>query len=174
MEDKRGIMSKKVTKMISLDTASRDSGWAYWENAKLKEHGVISVDKNIKSSSEKLDMMCKNLIKLLDERKPDIVVIEMTVVPNNTGTQRILSEIVGVVRGWCMSQKKDVDFVRLRPTEWRSLVRNKEEKIPKSKAAGLKEWDIRKAKEIFCFSPIDDNEADGVLIGYARIRQFEN
>ena len=121
----------------------------------------------------KLDMMVNELIKLLKEKNPEIVVIEMTVVPNNTGTQRLLSEIVGVVRGWCMSQKKQVDFIRLRPTEWRKLVRGAEEKVPKSKDDGLKQWDIKKAKELYHFDPIDDNEADGVLLGHAYKQLFE-
>ena len=117
--------------------------------------------------------MCRELINLLCNKKPDIVVIEMTVVPNNTGTQRLLSEIVGVVRGWCLSQRKNIEFVRLRPTEWRKLVKDKNEKVPKSKKDGLKLWDIKKVKELFGFTPIDDNEADGVLLGCARIRQFD-
>lgn len=163
----------KKIKMLSLDTASRDSGWAYWENAVLKEHGVVHVDKKIKDINIKLDTMCKGLIDLLNSKQPDIVVIEMTVVPNNTNTQRLLSEIVGVVRGWCMSQKKEVDFIRLRPSEWRKLVRSDTEKIPKSKDAGLKPWDIAKAKELYHFDPIDDNEADGVLLGHAYKQLFK-
>ncbi|MCR5206297.1 MAG: hypothetical protein K6E47_14810 [Lachnospiraceae bacterium] len=162
----------KTVKMLSLDTASRDSGWAYWENAVLKDHGVIHVPEKIKEPTAKLDCMVEGLIKLLKDKNPDIVVIEMTVVPNNTGTQRILSEIVGVVRGWCYSQKKNVDFIRLRPTEWRKLVREKTEKVPKSKKDGLKQWDIKKAKELYHFKPIDDNEADGVLLGHAYKRLF--
>ena len=163
----------KMIRMLSLDTASRDSGWAYWENAVLKEHGVIHIPQKIKDINIKLDMMVNELIKLLKEKNPEIVVIEMTVVPNNTGTQRLLSEIVGVVRGWCMSQKKQVDFIRLRPTEWRKLVRGAEEKVPKSKDDGLKQWDIKKAKELYHFDPIDDNEADGVLLGHAYKQLFE-
>ena len=161
----------KKIKMVSLDTSSKDSGWAYWENGILKEHGVIHVSH--KDANLKLDHMCRELAGLLNKKKPDIVVIEMTVVPNNAATQRLLSEIVGVVRGWCLSQKKDIEFIRLRPTEWRKLVKNSGEKVPKSKKDGLKQWDIDKARELFHFEPIDDNEADGVLLGYARIKQFQ-
>ena len=156
----------KITKMISLDTSSVCSGWAYWENGILTDHGVIDTSL-IKYRDKKLDNMCKNLIHLLKAHDPDIVVIEMTVVPNNAETQRILSEIVGVVSGWCLSQRKSSFFYRIRPNEWRKIVCNDNEKFPHSKKAGLKEWDIQKAKDIFGFDPIDDNEADAVLMGYA-------
>ncbi len=161
-----------MTKMISLDTATVRTGWALWINGILTDHGVIDVSKT-KDRTESLDEMVRQLIRLLKDTDPDIVVIEMTVVPTNTGTQRLLSEIVGVIRGWCMSQDPIRDFYRLRPSEWRKLIRTPDERVPKSKKDGLKEWDIRKAKEIFGFDPVDDNEADAVLIGQAYKRMFE-
>ena len=161
-----------MTRMLSLDTATVRTGWALWINGVLTDHGVIDVS-GIKDRSESLDEMVRQLIRLLKSTDPDIIVVEMTVVPTNTGTQRLLSEIVGVVRGWCFSQDPIRDFYRLRPSEWRKLVRDPDEKVPKSKKEGLKQWDIAKAKGIFGFDPIDDNEADTVLIGEAYKQMFE-
>ena len=166
----------KKVKMMSFDTASQASGWAYWENAQLTEHGVIDL-KKMKDKEERLTLMCERLLQILNEKKPTIVIIEMTVVENNAGTQRLLSEIVGVVRGWAMlNQLKGTptEFVRLRPTEWRKLVRDEDEKVPKSKKDGLKEWDIQKANHLFRLQLEDDNEADAILVGFARIKQFRN
>lgn len=165
-------MAKKVTKMVSLDTSSRASGWAYWENGNLTDYGVFDYSK-MKDKEARLDTMCISLCNLLKEHKPDIIVIEMTVVEKNAGTQRLLSEIVGVVRGWHIITGAS-EFVRLRPTEWRKLVREEDEKLPKSKDDGLKNWDIAKANALFGLSLKDDNIADAILIGYARIRQFQN
>lgn len=161
---------KKITKMLSLDTSSCASGWAYWENARLIGSGVIDLNK-IRDKEERLDEMCRRLAALLREKKPEIIVIEMTVVENNAGTQRLLSEIVGVVRGWHIFANVP-EFIRLRPSEWRKLVKDKDEKVPRSKKDGLKEWDIQKAQSLFSVEVADDNEADAILIGYARIRQF--
>ncbi len=161
-----------MTKMLSLDTATVKSGWAIWLNGTLTNHGVINVS-GVKDHTASLDEMVRQLIRLLKDTDPDIVVVEMTVVPTNTGTQRLLSEIVGVVRGWCGSQDPIRDFYRLRPSEWRRLIRDPNDRVPKSKKDGLKEWDIKKAKEIFGFDPVDDNEADAVLIGEAYKSLFE-
>lgn len=35
----------KIYRMISLDTSTTKSGWAYWENGILIEHGVIDLSK---------------------------------------------------------------------------------------------------------------------------------
>lgn len=159
-----------MVRMVSLDTASNITGWAYWGSGKLKKHGTIDLSQ-MKRSPEKLDLMCKEIIKVLKKFNPDIIVIEMTVVPNNAGTQRMLSEIVGVVRGYSLSCDKDITFIRLRPTEWRKLVKGNINP-PKSKKDGLKEWDIKRCEELYLFKPIDDNEADAVLIGSAYINMF--
>ena len=161
-----------LTKMISLDTSSSCSGWALWEDGMLTEHGIIDL-KYAKDSDRRLDLMCGSLISLLNSTDPDIVVIEMTVVSRNVSGQRLLSEIVGVVRGWCMSQHERRFFYRLRPTEWRRLVREEGEVIPRSKKNGLKEWDISKASDAFGFTPETDDEADAALIGWAYIRLCE-
>ena len=157
------------TRMISLDTSSATTGWAYWENARLVGHGVIDLSL-LRAGEDRLEQMCRELISLMDDKEPDIVVVEMTVVTRNTATQRILSELVGGVRGWCLSQRRQRFFYRMRPTEWRRLVKEEGEKMPRSKKDGLKEWDIVKAEELFEFIPADDNEADAVLIGWAYIR----
>ena len=128
----------------------------------------------LRAGEDRLEQMCRELIALMDDKKPDIVVVEMTVVTRNVATQRILSELVGVVRGWCMSQRRQRFFYRMRPTEWRRLVKKEGERIPRSKKKGIKAWDVRKACEIFGIEPADDNEADAVLIGHAYIRLFED
>ncbi len=160
-----------MTKMISLDTSSKLSGWAYWEDAVLIDHGVIDMS-GVKDPEDRLNRMCCSLTSLLADHTPDIVVIEMTVVTTNAKTQRILSEIVGAVRGWCVSRAGNCAFYCIRPTEWRTKVCNKAEKTPRSKKDGLKEWDISKAREYFGFDPVTDDEADAVLIGLAYCRLF--
>lgn len=160
----------KKCKMISLDTSSVASGWAYFENGILKEHGVIYKDKTL-DKEDNLYYMCRNLIELLKYFKPHIIVIEMTVVERNAQVQRLLSEIVGVVRCYAIMHK-DVDFVRKRPTEWRKLT--KDEYYPeKGKKVDLKKWSVEKVKRDYGIE-CDDNEADAILIGQARINEFSN
>lgn len=152
-------------RMLSLDTSSTISGWAYWENAKLIKSGVIAPKS--KDKEERLDSMCLSLLDTLNTYKPQTVVIEMTVVERNAQTQRLLSEIVGVVRGWAILNNSE--FVSFRPNDWRKLV-CRDEKIPK-KREECKTWSIEKVLQSYKIKA-DDNESDAILIGEARINQF--
>lgn len=158
-----------LCKMISLDTSSLASGWAYWENGILKEHDVI-YSKKIKNKEDRLDYMCENLVYLLNHYNPNIIVIEMTSVARNAYTQRILTEIVGVVRGY--SLVCNAEFVRYRVSEWRKLT--KDEYVNKNmKSRDWKAWAVEKIRRDYGIDPKDDNEADAILIGQARINQFK-
>ncbi len=157
--------------MVSLDTASFNSGWAYFEAGIRKSSGVIKADGETET---RLDIMCRKLIELLDKLKPGTVVIELTVVDRGTATQRLLSEIVGAVRGWAAANTYEneipVEFVTYRPSVWRKLVCETNEKAP-TKRDECKKWSIKKCQQLFGLS-VDDNESDAILIGQARINEM--
>lgn len=154
--------------MVSLDTASTKSGWSYWENGKLIDYGVIDYSKE-EDAEIRLEDMCIALVEILNKYKPQIVAIEMTVVERNAHTQRTLSEIVGVVRGWVLCNYAEITC--LRPSEWRKLVCNQDEKAP-MKRAECKEWSKNKVKQLYQIDGGDD-QSDSILIGLARINLIE-
>lgn len=160
-------MTNKICKMVSIDSSSSISGYAYFENGILKNSGRIDLHKE-KDSEIRIENMCLNLIDILNQYKPDIVVVEMTVVTRGAATQRMLSEIVGVIRGWALCNY--AEFVRLRPSEWRKLVKNDDEFVPK-KREELKIWSANKVNEIYN-KEVEDDESDAILLGLARINQF--
>lgn len=159
-------MSKKY-KMVSLDTSTTKTGWAYWENGTLKESGIIDYSKE-KDSEIRVEDMCFSILEILKKFSPETIVIEMTVVTRNANVQRILSEIVGVVRGYALINY--CEFIRLRPTEWRKLVKTQTEVTPK-KREELKNWSINKVLALYK-KKVSDDEADAILLGQARINQF--
>jgi len=161
-------MNKKATKMISLDTSTANTGYAYWKNGKLSGYGVIESQGNHKNGDKTDDMMLR-IDRYLKEKMPDIVVVEMTVVPLNAHTQRELTELVGGIRNFCLMNK--IEFFRLRPTQWRKLVRDKDEKLPKRRNE-LKEWSKCKVKSLYNIDVTDDT-SDSILIGAAYIKTFE-
>ena len=63
-----------------------------------------------------------------------------------------------------------VDYVEYIPSQWRALVKDGGESVPR-KSKDCKVWDIAKVKSMG-YDPIDDNEADAILIGQARINEF--
>ena len=162
----------KKYRMVSLDTASQNTGWAYYEAGKLKDSGVISSSGDMEI---RLNDMCYKIINLLNKLKPGTIVIELTVVDRGTGTQRVLSEIVGAVRGWAACHKYDdginVEFIQYRPSTWRRLVCDEGEKAP-TKRNDCKKWSVAKIKKVYNINVTDDR-ADAILIGQARINEVK-
>ncbi len=118
-------------RMLSLDTSSTVTGYAYYEAGVLVESGVIN--KNTKEykkmdSESRLNDMCKDIYALLKRIKPQTIVCEMTVVERGASTQRMLSEIVGSVRGWAIYH--NCEFALYRPTQWRKIVCDQDERLP--------------------------------------------
>ncbi len=159
----------KKTKMIALDTSSSISGWAYYENGKLKDHGIIDHHKE-KDALIRVENMSIALTHLLKKHSPDIVVAETPPLMNSPQTLIMLAEIVGVVKGWAICSGF-AEFVELEPSKWRRLIARDDEKIPRARKE-CKPWDMQKVKELYDIEPIDDNEADAILIGQARINMF--
>lgn len=154
--------------MVSLDTSSTETGYAYFENGILIKSGTINLKKE-KVVEIRLEDMCLSIIEILSKYKPETVVIEMTVVERGASTQRLLSEIVGVVRGWSLCNY--AEFVSMRPTNWRKLVCDEDEIAPK-KRNDCKPWSINKVAQIYSIR-VNDNESDAILIGLARINMMQ-
>ena len=102
-----------MSKILSLDTSSKVTGYAVFNDGKLIRYS--SIDKSdIKNGDERMQDMVRCLIILIEREAPDIVVIEETVVTRNPQTQRMLSMILGVVFGVCVSNH--FNYCSLRPT----------------------------------------------------------
>lgn len=153
--------------MLSLDTSSTDSGYAYWENAKLVQYGSINTTAE-KDSLIRQENMITELHKCVKKFKPDILIIESPPFMNSPKTLKLLAEIVGSVWGMVISS---AEYIEYEPSRWRSLVKAENETIPR-KRAECKQWDIDKVKEIFGIDTDNDNIADAILIGYARIQHI--
>lgn len=154
--------------MIALDTSSTISGYAYFEDGKLKKADAIDCSKE-KDAVIRQENMGIALIELLNQYTPDTVVIEMTVVPRNVNSQRLLSEIVGICWGWALEHS--AEFVKYRPSEWRKLAKG-DTNVPKTRE-DLKDWSVERVHAALGVDTFDDNISDACLIGYARIKQMQ-
>lgn len=152
-------------KMISFDTSTRTTGYCLFLNGKISRTGIIA-----SKGDNPVDGMLKNLADVLNEFNPDIVVVENTVVTRNARVQRDLTLILGGIRFWCITNAKC--FFSLNPTEWRRLVREPSEVIPK-KRDELKEWSIKKASAYMKNRLTSNDISDAVLIGIAYINIAE-
>lgn len=158
-------MIKMKCKLLSLDTSSSSTGWAFFIDGEYKTSNVLVSDET--DSAERLKDMVSKIIGLISVIQPDIVVIETPVVIRNPQVQRMLTMIFGAVYGKCISD--DIEFQELRPTEWRKLI----EPGPKPrKRDELKEWSKVKAKELFNVIDISDDVSDAILIGQAYVNEW--
>ena len=136
-------------RIVSLDTSSRKSGFAVFEGGKLMTSGVIVPPKDMDRES-RINLMCKKIFDILDKYKPGSIIIEKMVVANNPPVQRILSEIIGAVRGYSIINDKE--FVEYSPVVWRKEVLRKNEKMPRNRKAA-KLWSVKKVKALFKKDP---------------------
>ena len=164
-------MSQKC-KMISLDTSSSKTGWAYFENGKYKKSGVLNFDTNeckkkYKGNSDKrIEDMCLAVINLLKEYKPDIIAIEKLNVGRNMVAVRHLSKVIGIV--YCYSILNDCYYHEIQASQWRSQIgiqgKNRERDEYKQLA-------IEYVKNTLGIDVTDD-EADSICAGIGYIKMF--
>lgn len=158
-------------KMMSFDTSTTSSGWALYTNAKLTDYGTILHKEKNTTIENRMNMMIADILLLLNKVRPLIVVIERPPFKADPKTLTFLSEIIGAVRAWAILN--EADYVEYTPSQWRSLVKEKEEALPTGRD-NAKQWDIQKVSDIFDIQDVSDDLADAVLLGLARINEFRN
>ena len=111
----------KETRLISLDTSTKCSGVATFDNCKLVDYQLFDFHKE-KDVEKRIDMMGKELLSYLKKQKPDIIWIEH---PQGQGSNVSmvgkLCEVLGIVRAYAIEKK--VDYHEIMPSEWRKYAK---------------------------------------------------
>lgn len=163
---------KKQTKLISLDTSSSKTGWALFENGKYVKSAVIDLDtkeckKIYKGNSDKrIEDMCLSVWNLLDENKPDIIVIEKLNVGRNMVAVRALSKVIGMV--YCYSILNKCFYYEIQPSQWRSQLGMQSSK---RKREEYKQLSVQYVKDNFSIN-VSDDESDSICAGVGYIKMF--
>ena len=165
LDEEKGIYEDNEGKcrMISLDTSSTKSGWAYFEAGELVLSGELDYSKE-KDSEIRVEEMIMSIYKVLSTYNPDIIVAEKNTVGRNARTERMLGHIVGSVKGYALAFYKE--FTTLSPTEWRKAVK-KDFACPR-KREEAKECAIKMVKDKYGID-VSDNQAEAILIGDALV-----
>lgn len=161
------MKKKKIIKMISLDTSTSESGVAIWENAELSTREALIKPKKENAGA---DWMIFQIINLLNNETPDIVIVEEESISRNMKTTRQLVMIIGAVKGWCIAN--NVFFDIYPPNIWRKLVAYEEEKIP-TKREIAKAWAVSKVKDLYNINENNDNICEAILLGQAYINLIQ-
>ena len=157
--------------LIGLDSSTTSSGFSIFENGELLSYFSIDNQNKKLTSEQKFDDMTRRVFEKLDEHSPAIVVCELTSMTRNAVTQRTLTLLLGAIKGWCLSNNVHCHFFRA--SEWRKLVKDKDEKLPR-KRVELKQWSKDKTRLLFNIDVENDDISDAILIGQAYINMIDN
>ena len=91
------MAKRRKNGIISLDTASKCTGWSYFVKDNLKAYGCIKT-KNTDQMAAKLSDFKEQLVKIYKKYNPTHVVIENGYYKMNVTTLKVLSYFVAVAR----------------------------------------------------------------------------
>ena len=144
-----------------------------FEDGKYIDSGVINLDtsehkKKYKNKTEnRIQDMCLEIMHILQEYKPDIIVIEKLNVGRNMNSTRVLSKIIGVV--YCYSILNDCFYFEIQPSQWRSRLGMQSSKRGREE---YKQLSIEYIKE-HIGKDVSDDEADSICAGIGYIKMFD-
>lgn len=167
------IQIKKKTKLISIDSSSTKTGWAYFENGSYVKSDVINLDtKELKkkykgNSDERVRDMCLAIWDLLKAYSPDIIVIEKLNVTRNMSAVRMLMKVIGSV--YTYSLLNDCFYYEIQPSQWRSALSMQSKGRKRDE---YKQLSIDYIKNILG-KEVTDDESDSICAGIGYIKMFK-
>ena len=143
-------------KILTLDLSTKSSGWAYGENEQLKQHGCITASSKI--IEQRIIKMRKQIIGLICNYMPDIIIMQEVRPQINSHTNKVLMWLQGVITiaAYECWKKCSIEFVNA--SEWRAAIKIKQGRGIKRDE--VKSYDIQYVKNKYNIEPIykDDNE----------------
>ena len=158
-------------KILSLDQSTRVTGWSLFSDGKYVTSGVIDLHK-IKNTDERSKEMGLEICKLIEEYKPDEIIIEEVAMQSNADTLKKLARIQGMAIGFATAHHIPTHI--LEPTKWRSVLKF-------SQGPGVKRDQLKQQSRDFVKNVLglnieseDENEATAINEAAHRIYGFED
>ena len=144
-----------MTKILGIDQATT-TGWAILENGDLIKYGKFTVNGDW---VKKVSQIKKNVERLINDNKPDIVAIEDVQQQANPQVFKKLAELKGVLENM-LYERYDVDYKIISSNSWKSTCGIKKKGRTKEKKASQQH-----VKTVFSVNVTQD-EADAINISY--------
>lgn len=156
-------------RMVSIDSSTRRTGMALFVDGRLYDFTLVDLSKSAAETDLRISIMGKEILDVLNMWMPDSVYIES---PRGDGRNvelvRKLSEILGIVRGWCIGGGKFYEEVM--PSVWRKHCGLEQ---GKKKRADLKAESVAYVKEKYGVE-VNDDVADSICIGDAMVVRYSD
>lgn len=156
-----------MIKILSLDTSTRATGWAVFNNEHYKKSGCINLKNSRKPPEDRIAEMCKIVIDFILKEKPDIVVVEKLSVSRNFKTVRELCRVLDACYFYCLSN--DCSFYEVSPSEWRKSLGMQRKQGDRT---SYKQMAMEYASEEFTRKDMFEDEADAICLGAAFINDY--
>lgn len=154
-------------RMVSLDTSTNKSGCALFVRGQLEEYNLIDLSKMGLQLDDRINEMGRQLIGMLNHWKPSMVFIEEPKGHQNIELVRKLSEVLGIIRGWCI--QNGAYYGEIKPSEWRKYCGLDQggKKRVELKAASVEYVKTKYGIEV------NDDTADAICIGDAVVNRYK-
>ena len=104
-------------RVMGFDQSSNVSGVCVLENQQVIFHCKVDLSKN-KNVPDRIKHMFLELVKLIEQYKPDLLVVEAVQLQNNAKTTMMLSQLQGGLI--CYAYEHDIQVISPMPVEWRA------------------------------------------------------
>lgn len=149
--------------LVSIDGSTRKTGMALFDGDKYVDSILIDLSRDRTQTDARISTMGLSIWSRLNEWKPDVVYIEEPKGHSNIDLVRKLSEILGMVRAWCITHS--AVYREIKPSEWRARLGFKQ---GTTKREELKQESMDYVKLRYGLD-VSDDEADAICIGVAAI-----
>lgn len=107
-------------RVVSFDQSTRVSGWAYFEDGKYIESGVVDMSKSELDTEKRSFEMARNIWKIIKKYNPQEIIIENVQQQSSPSTVIILARLAGMIIGYAEAHNVHVHI--LLPSQWRKAL----------------------------------------------------
>lgn len=162
--DMKGFMIDMI--VIGLDISTKSTGYSVWKDSTLVTSGCIAAASS--NVYKRIKKITEGIQKIVQQYKPDVVYAEEpepAFVKNNIGVYRKLTFAHGAIE--MMLDQHDLKMTLCSSSHWRKQCGIKTGRGIKREE--LKKLDVAAAATILRREPVNDDEADAVLIGQSYV-----
>ena len=155
-------------KILAFDQASIKTAWSFFYNSDLVEYDLIHV-KNEDNDLKFIEMLAE-ICKVINDKKPDVLIFEDVSLQTNVSTLVQLSRIQGCIISECIRQ--GICYYIYKPSEWRKILKFTQGRGVKRKQ--LKQQAIDYVSKTFNIHNVGDDLSEAICIGLAHIQERNN
>ena len=154
-------------KILSLDQSTKITGFSVFQDGHYIDSGVIDLKEN-KDTDERSKQMGLEICKLIEQYKPDTVVIEEVAMQSNAKTLKILARIQGMAIGFATAH--NIPTYIIEPSKWRASLSFTQG--PKVKREHLKQQSRDFVKDVLGLGIESEDENEAIAINEAAHRIY--